>query len=83
MRSKRIDLYSRRINHNDTMTHACNDCKQGERRRSAGDERLDSAEVEALRLPQRPHSYAGVGSTQTTSAQDHGIPVDDEVSDSL
>jgi len=65
------------------MTQTCNDCKQGERRRSAGYERLDPAEVEALHLPQRPHSYAGIASTQTTSAQDHGTPVDDEVSGSL
>jgi len=58
-------------------------CEQGERRRSAGDERRDPAEVEALRLPQRPHSYAGISSTRTTSTENHGTPVNDEVSDSL
>ena len=57
-----------------------NKCKlQGERRPGGGYEGLDRTEVETLRLPQQPHDYTSIGSTQTAATQD----VIDGVDDSL
>ena len=65
------------------VDRCCNDCVQTEEsRRSADYEGLDQADVEILRLPQRPHDYASISSTQPAATQRHDV-LAGEVGESL
>jgi len=62
------------------ITDSCRDnCEQTEHRRSAGYERVYPADVETLRLPQRPHDYTSISSTTT---QRHDVIVEEDAGDS-